>query len=44
MLMATTTLEPIVADPIIEAGLEGHPDVEVMGGAATHTMPTIPCP
>ena len=41
MLIATTTLEPIVGEPIIVAGLEGHPDVLVMGGAATQTMPTI---
>ena len=41
MLMATTNLEPIVGEPIIVAGLEGHPEVLVMGGAATQTMPTI---
>jgi hypothetical protein len=43
MLMATTNLEPIVGEPMIVAGLEGHPDVLVIGRAATHTMPTI-CP
>jgi hypothetical protein len=43
MLMATTNLEPIVGEPIIVAGLEGHPDVGVAGGAATQTVPTI-CP
>jgi hypothetical protein len=38
--MATTNLEPIVGEPIIVAGLEGHPDVLVTGGAATQTVPT----
>jgi hypothetical protein len=43
MLIATTNLEPIVGEPIIVAGLVGHPDVGVAGGAATQTSPTI-CP
>jgi hypothetical protein len=43
MLIATRTVEPIVWEPIIVAGLEGHPDKLVTGGAATQTVPTS-CP
>jgi hypothetical protein len=41
--MATTNLEPIAGEPMIVAGLEGHPDPIVTGGAATQTVPTS-CP
>jgi len=40
ILIPTTTLVP-TAPPAMLTGLVGHPEVLVIGGAATHTTPTI---